>query len=764
MNTYSRIWTNASFKRKLFLSLLFLSIVPVILLGFVSSYIDSRAIQKEVNRNHEIILRQFSNQVNSLLQSLDKAAITLANHSAVEQSIEKGPMVQQLDYTLAMIDTVQKQRSFSDFHYDVSIVYRAYGKVYSSRYGYIPLSEFPFAGDLDKIDLSAAAALPPDGKANRSDLLVVRPVPLFFADKPDGYVIIHAQAEKLTSFFHQASLGNNRRLLVLDQNGMIVMSQEPKEIGTRLPKESQLYQFWENPSSSPGPVSIGGTDYLLSSQKSSFNGWTYIAMTSQKDLTAKANNIQIVTWSIVGVLVLLWVLVSFIGSHRLYFPIQRLLTRLSGDGKPSRGSGPTGDLQALDSFIQQMVDTNQALRRELHDQIPYLKETVLQQLLRGEMSSEEIARKTERYGLPISGQWFYVMLVDVDEYVSFERLYREKDRSLMLYALRKMAEELFEERLPATTAMPLPGQIALILGCDRTDEETDAEVRQLADEFLVMVRQYFQFTVTVALGAPGRFYPGIKEAYDHAAELLGYRLLLGSNRVIAREDIKPSVQQSSSTLIHLQKAIVDQVADCHLNGAVHALDQLLEAVPRYTRHSESALGLFAYLIGELSMHIQSKGVEPDQVFDGDPYKELYSKLSLPEVRSWLAENLLPSIIEALDAGYEQKLKSLSREICDYVDAHLETDLSLQQVAYHFGKSLSQMSRIFKEETGRTFSDYLIQIRMEKAKEWLVQSEMPIKEIAERLRYTTVQNFTRVFKQVTDMPPGQYRKRFRDNGG
>ncbi|MGN7384690.1 DNA-binding transcriptional regulator AraC [Chlamydia abortus] len=59
-----------------------------------------------------------------------------------------------------------------------------------------------------------------------------------------------------------------------------------------------------------------------------------------------------------------------------------------------------------------------------------------------------------------------------------------------------------------------------------------------------------------------------------------------------------------------------------------------------------------------------------------------------------------------------------------------------------------------------FSTFLIEIRIEQAKEWLIHTDLPIKEIAERLRYTTVHNFTRIFKKMTGTPPGQFRNQYR----
>ena len=137
--------------------------------------------------------------------------------------------------------------------------------------------------------------------------------------------------------------------------------------------------------------------------------------------------------------------------------------------------------------------------------------------------------------------------------------------------------------------------------------------------------------------------------------------------------------------------------------------------------------------------------------------------SLEEVTEWLTGTIIPSVAEHLASLQVSRAKRTIRQVLDYIHERYDSDLSLRQVAEQFGLSPTQLSRAFKEETNIPFGDYLLQYRMEKAKEFLVHTDMPIKDIAEKLRYTSVQNFTRVFKQTVRVPPGQYRKQYREGG-
>jgi AraC-like DNA-binding protein len=376
--------------------------------------------------------------------------------------------------------------------------------------------------------------------------------------------------------------------------------------------------------------------------------------------------------------------------------------------------------------------------------------------MRGELSNSEIIQKSAEHHITLQSPYVCVLLVDMDGYYLFQKQYDEKDRSLLMYALRKMVEEIVEEKLPIVTVTSTLGQIAIVTDSNLSTLEPD--LLNAAGEILVRVRQYFTFTVTVSLSLKRQGLTGIPIAYREASELLGYRLLLGDDRLITQDDIKPSVQQSRMTLVRWQKQIVSSLVNGNQEEAETVLKELVKSLPQYIQSSETVLGLFAYLIGELEFLIVDSGGETLHLFDEDPYKRLYGMDTLGHITDWLIESVFPSII-----GYMQgmdKQKRLVQQALLYTKEHYLTDLSLQQTADHLNVPHYQLSKAFKEETGRNFSDYLIHLRIEKAKEWLVHTDMELKEISEKLRYATVQNLSRIFKQMVGVPPGQYRKQNR----
>ena len=96
-------------------------------------------------------------------------------------------------------------------------------------------------------------------------------------------------------------------------------------------------------------------------------------------------------------------------------------------------------------------------------------------------------------------------------------------------------------------------------------------------------------------------------------------------------------------------------------------------------------------------------------------------------------------------------------VLDYVDRHLEGNLSLDDMASVACLSRFHFARAFKQAVGQSPGRYVVARRLERAKALLVDGDAPLVEIALALRFSSQANFTRAFRQSTGLAPGQYRR-------
>lgn len=97
--------------------------------------------------------------------------------------------------------------------------------------------------------------------------------------------------------------------------------------------------------------------------------------------------------------------------------------------------------------------------------------------------------------------------------------------------------------------------------------------------------------------------------------------------------------------------------------------------------------------------------------------------------------------------------------CEYIETHLEEDLTAELLAKRVGYSDYYLSRVFKKETGFSMDEYTRNARIERAKILLTSSQTPIQDIAEALGFSGRNYFAVTFRRVTGMPPATYRKKY-----
>lgn len=99
------------------------------------------------------------------------------------------------------------------------------------------------------------------------------------------------------------------------------------------------------------------------------------------------------------------------------------------------------------------------------------------------------------------------------------------------------------------------------------------------------------------------------------------------------------------------------------------------------------------------------------------------------------------------------------KVQEYISRHFHDDVRTEQLAALIGMTPVAFSRFFHQRTGRTFSDYLTEIRLGHASRMLVDSEKTVAEICYDCGFNTLSNFNRLFRKHKDCSPTEFRANF-----
>ncbi|SFB05954.1 Helix-turn-helix domain-containing protein [Cohnella sp. OV330] len=155
------------------------------------------------------------------------------------------------------------------------------------------------------------------------------------------------------------------------------------------------------------------------------------------------------------------------------------------------------------------------------------------------------------------------------------------------------------------------------------------------------------------------------------------------------------------------------------------------------------------LIARSGLEIEPRDAAEDLIASSAGYEDLGRLLE-----AFSREVAHPaSEIRALDKGSERILDDIQA----YMDAHFHTELSIQGIAASFGFNYSYLCSLFKKYKHRTPNEYIIEKRIEKAKQLLRTTDLSIKAVASFVGYEDPYYFSRIFKTVAGVTPSGYRK-------
>lgn len=131
----------------------------------------------------------------------------------------------------------------------------------------------------------------------------------------------------------------------------------------------------------------------------------------------------------------------------------------------------------------------------------------------------------------------------------------------------------------------------------------------------------------------------------------------------------------------------------------------------------------------------------------------------------LSVSIAADIVRALelDGGRDQESRGVLsakrlRHVHDYIESFTEGCPDLSDVAVECGISVAHLRRLYKSTTGRTLHDFIEEVRVKRAKELLLDTNLPLKVISYKLGFCHPSAFSFAFKKLTGEPPRAFRLR------
>ena len=125
----------------------------------------------------------------------------------------------------------------------------------------------------------------------------------------------------------------------------------------------------------------------------------------------------------------------------------------------------------------------------------------------------------------------------------------------------------------------------------------------------------------------------------------------------------------------------------------------------------------------------------------------------------ICKHYINQTVHQITSGRQRKVNSIIEKANQYIEDHYAEEISLEEVAKEVNLSSYYFSRFYKEEAGINFSDKLVNVRIDMAKELLKREDLSIKDVCYMVGYMEPNYFSKIFKKATGCTASEYKKMF-----
>lgn len=217
-----------------------------------------------------------------------------------------------------------------------------------------------------------------------------------------------------------------------------------------------------------------------------------------------------------------------------------------------------------------------------------------------------------------------------------------------------------------------------------------------------------------------------------------------------------SVQDGAAPIELMLGTLMEYVYNENYKKAVEQLKLVAREVLILYRHDRKGFQETAeYILAGLQEISHRKQLSVARTLNWSEKAQKINFFNLENELSVILEEIFKEIADTTRFVHDKKL---IQSVLNYIEKNYQDGVTLDEAAEHVHISPFYLSKLFKKELKINFVSYVMERKIEKAKDLLENTDMPVLNIAMELNYKEANYFSKVFKKVTGMTPSAYRKK------
>lgn len=400
---------------------------------------------------------------------------------------------------------------------------------------------------------------------------------------------------------------------------------------------------------------------------------------------------------------------------------------------------------------------------EMRENTEHEKQKFFEQMIAGNLSMADALETGKKYEMNLSAGMYNLLLFCFT-------LGEENRKSGELLGEAEYAIEKLTERLEYVFEFQRGVEGWAFLLMADNEEQMSERVKELSKDLEEIMKNYSTIAYFGGIGQPVARLRELEESFREAERALAARFTMELNRIISVEDIR--MAQNVDTLDDIEITSFGEIEKTRTmlekflnNGAEDEIDEFVDVyINELPEENLKSVLMRQYIIMDAYIVMMSfcekiEGIEGEMQAQSEELKNsMKTSQTLEEIKNYI-RMLLKKIIGVRDTISGRRYSDIIEIAKDQIrKTYMSDEISLNTIAAEVGMSPSYFSSIFSKEMGKTFVEYLTEIRMDRAKELLMCSSMKTSEIGYEVGYKDPHYFSYIFKKTQNCTPKEFRAR------
>lgn len=400
---------------------------------------------------------------------------------------------------------------------------------------------------------------------------------------------------------------------------------------------------------------------------------------------------------------------------------------------------------------------------EMRENTEHEKQKFFEQMIAGNLSMADALETGKKYEMNLSAGMYNLLLFRFT-------LGEENRKSGELLGEAEYAIEKLTERLEYVFEFQRGVEGWAFLLMADNEEQMSERVKELSKDLEEIMKNYSTIAYFGGIGQPVARLRELEESFREAERALAARFTMELNRIISVEDIR--MAQNVDTLDDIEITSFGEIEKTRTmlekflnNGAEDEIDEFVDVyINELPEENLKSVLMRQYIIMDAYIVMMSfcekiEGIEGEMQAQSEELKNSMKTIqTLEEIKNYI-RMLLKKIIGVRDTISGRRYSDIIEIAKDQIrKTYMSDEISLNTIAAEVGMIPSYFSSIFSKEMGKTFVEYLTEIRMDRAKELLMCSSMKTSEIGYEVGYKDPHYFSYIFKKTQNCTPKEFRAR------